>query len=296
VRALPALPPGSETWLAQRFGRLGGSDVAAALGLSPWCSRFTLWHRMRGEIGQTPGTESMRWGTLLEPVVLAEWARRTGTNFSRRPRVWADSWRIASPDALTTGGRVVEVKTADGNTAWEWGPDGSDDPDAVPPYYRVQVLWYLAVVPRVQPDGTLVVLLGGNDLRSYTVRAEPGEQDHIRSRALDFHRSLADDSARPRIDSADSTYLAIRELHPDIDDVDRELDPAAVEAWRVADRDLKATTARRDEARSVVADLMGDARYGCLAGERVVRRQATKGGTPYPVLVREQQQKKATAA
>ena len=43
--------PGSEEWLAARADGLGGSEVAAVLGLSPFESRFSLWHRKAGRVG-----------------------------------------------------------------------------------------------------------------------------------------------------------------------------------------------------------------------------------------------------
>ena len=43
---LPDLQPGSPDWQT----RMTASKVAAVLGLSPWESRFSLWHRMSGLI------------------------------------------------------------------------------------------------------------------------------------------------------------------------------------------------------------------------------------------------------
>lgn len=286
VRAVIWHQPGSRGWHAQRTNpvRLGGSEVAAALGLSPWESPFSLWHRKAGRLGPVEENEPMRWGNLLEPVVLAEWCRRTDTRPSRRPRVWADDWRIASPDCITTRDGIVEAKTADDNTTWQWGPDGSDAPDAVPLHYRVQVLWYVDVVPRVRPEATLVVLIGGNDLRSYTIRPEPGEIDDIRDRARRYHATILAGTP-PALDSSVHTYEAVRALNPDVDG-SVDLPAAPVEEWAAADAALTAAAEARNLARTVVADLMGAARYGYVDGVKRTRRESRNGGRPYPVLVR----------
>jgi predicted phage-related endonuclease len=37
-----------EEWLARRTGYIGGSDAAAALGLSPWKTNVDLWEEKTG--------------------------------------------------------------------------------------------------------------------------------------------------------------------------------------------------------------------------------------------------------
>ena len=48
--------------------RLGGSEIAAVVGLSPWVSRFALWHRKRGTLGKQEVNAGMNWGHRLEPA------------------------------------------------------------------------------------------------------------------------------------------------------------------------------------------------------------------------------------
>lgn len=66
--------PSRSAWLDARKSGLGGSDVAAALGLSPWKSRYALWAEKTGEVDPTfEGNLNTRCGTLLEPVVRTLW-------------------------------------------------------------------------------------------------------------------------------------------------------------------------------------------------------------------------------
>src|SRR5690349_8562125 len=67
-------PHDTPEWHALRAGGIGGSEIAAVVGLSKWTSAFELWHRKRGAIGQQAQNEAMEWGSRLEPVIAAKFA------------------------------------------------------------------------------------------------------------------------------------------------------------------------------------------------------------------------------
>jgi hypothetical protein len=68
--------PGSPPWHAARARGLGGSEIAPVLGLSPWESRFSLWHRKTGLANPVVENDVMYWGKLLERTVREEFNRR----------------------------------------------------------------------------------------------------------------------------------------------------------------------------------------------------------------------------
>jgi putative phage-type endonuclease len=104
---LGTFPSGSPAWHAVRATGIGGSEIAAVLGLSPYESRFSLWHRKQQLAAPTMENDQMRWGTLLEDVIAHRFAlehpelrvRRTGTWRSK-----AHPYQIANPDRLVKGG------------------------------------------------------------------------------------------------------------------------------------------------------------------------------------------------
>lgn len=64
------LVQGSQEWLDFRKGKIGASDVAAILGLSPWETKLQIWERMHG--GKTKEkNEAMQRGNDLEPEALS---------------------------------------------------------------------------------------------------------------------------------------------------------------------------------------------------------------------------------
>src|SRR5581483_6399044 len=60
----------SGRWSGAGWGWRAGAEGAAAAGVHPYTSRVMLWLRRTGRVEQ-PETEAMRWGTRIEPLVLA---------------------------------------------------------------------------------------------------------------------------------------------------------------------------------------------------------------------------------
>lgn len=65
-------------WLEERRKGIGGSDVAAVLGLNPYRTPLDLWEDKTGKAEELPQSESAYWGTALEDVVAHEFSTRTG--------------------------------------------------------------------------------------------------------------------------------------------------------------------------------------------------------------------------
>ncbi|MER6876538.1 lambda-exonuclease family protein, partial [Amycolatopsis sp. NPDC000673] len=244
--------PGSSVWLAARVSALGGSEVAAVLGLSPWESRFSLWHRKKGYAAQAEDTEVMRWGRWLEEPIARAFAelhpeyrvRRTGTWASR-----ARPWQIATPDRLLsslTERALLEVKTA--HSADEWGEPGTDE---VPIYYRTQALWQLDTLRLSRAH--IAVLISGADYREYAVDWNISEVSVLREAAREFLDTLERDQ-RPDIDEHTATYRTVRALHPLIEDVEVEIAPTLAERYRAAVAEHKAAEDMKRRAAAEVLD------------------------------------------
>lgn len=283
-RLLPFVEPGSAEWLA----RMSASKVAAVLGLSPYESRFSLWHRMAGLVPGQPEDDQMRRGHYLEPAVCnwfadqhPAWAvTRTGTWVHADRNDWA-----ASPDRLvltdTSERRLLEAKTEGSDE--RWGPSLSDD---IPVYHRAQVQWQMLVTgARV---AHVAVLTSHLSFREYVVPFDPDDAARIVTAVDEFMDSLPTGRRprRPSIDGHSATYQVVRELHPDIDDRDHELDVDLAQRFCTARHALKAAETAEQAARSEVTDAMGDARRAVFAGQVIATRAAKNGGTPYLTAAR----------
>ncbi len=272
--------PGSPEWHNIRARGLGGSEIAAVLGLSPYESRFSLWHRKQGLADPQPENDAMRAGRYLEPAVAQMFADAhpeyqldiTGTWRNR-----ARPWQIANPDRLIiteTGRELLEIKTA--RTADGWGTEGTDE---IPVYYRAQVLWYLDVLGLDRAH--VAVLISGQDYAEYVIEHSPDEVEILREHGAEFVRTVAE-GERPSIDEHGETYRVIRELHPDIEDTSVELPRSVAWQYRAALDAYRTAEAEKRRAAAAVADAMGTARRAYCDGQPIaIRKAGRNGATPH---------------
>lgn len=81
---------------------LGGSTIAAAAGIDPWCSRVELFYRLRGELPEPDG-EQLEWGRRVQPLIF-EALRARGVAAQETPGIeLADEalpWLVGHPDGI----------------------------------------------------------------------------------------------------------------------------------------------------------------------------------------------------
>lgn len=132
-----------EQWLEMRTSGLGGSDIAAALGLSKWKTPFGLYMDKAGQGAEVEESESMYFGTLLEDVVAQEFSKRTALQVERFPYLMRSKkypFMLANIDRLLTGMDAgLECKTANAAAEKEWADD------MVPEAYMLQCYHYMIV-------------------------------------------------------------------------------------------------------------------------------------------------------
>lgn len=156
---------------ARRTG-IGGSDAAAAVGISPWKTPYQLWCEKRGEGPVFEGNALTDWGNRLEPAIRQKYADDTGrivrlpTETLRHPSI---PFLLCHPDGVTEDGRLFEAKNTRVGERWT-------ETD-VPEEHLIQVQHNMLVMGLEVAD--LAVLIAGSDFRIYEIRAD-----------LDLHRLL----------------------------------------------------------------------------------------------------------
>lgn len=267
--------PADPRWHDLRNTGIGGSEIAAIMGLSPWDSAFSLWHRKRGHVEPKPSTAEMSWGHRHEDTI-ARWYRdvnpgvrvaRTGTwrNLER-------PYQLANPDRLLSGRKILEVKTDRSGDGW-----GAQHTDEIPVYYRAQALWYLDVLGWDTAD--IAVLIGLSDARIYTVRWNADEVGVIRKAAEDFWQSVQT-GVQPPLDGHDATYRVMREVHPGLDDLAVEIPEELATRYRAACAGERVAVRHKQEAVVRMLDAMGTARRATCNGESIAIRVPGKNGGP----------------
>ena len=139
-----AAPNDRELFLAERRRGIGGSDVAAVLGLDPHKTPYQLWRDKLGMDDAQANGAALRRGNFLEPALLARYAEVVRPA-SFEPHVsHQGGWRRGNQDARAVMAdgtrRVVEGKTVTKHVFRnEWGTPWSDE---VPDRALCQGLWY----------------------------------------------------------------------------------------------------------------------------------------------------------
>lgn len=261
-----------EAWLTLRRQSLGASEAAAALGVSPYVTPVELWQRKLGIAPEQPETEAMRWGTLLEPLILAEYQARTGRRVvaTQEYRVHPDHPHLtATLDGRCEDGRLVEIKTA---SAWarEWG---AEDTDEVPEPYLVQVAQQMAVTGADTAD--VVVLIGGQRLRIYNVPRNDRLVDLVVEEGTRFWRCV---ERRSPPDWGRRTASDLAAVYPGCEGEaawsleDAERITGFLDQIEVDKHAAKVIEARIEDNKAHVLKAMGTARTGTLPDGRTVKR------------------------
>ena len=265
--------PGSDDWHAARAAGIGGSEIAAVLGLSPHESRFSLWHRKQGLIAPVEETEEMYWGKEHEPAICRRFARNhPELNITLAPTYAHPDrpWQIANPDRHA-GPDLLEAKTS--RDAEGWGEEGTAQ---IPVHYRAQCLHYMDVTGARRC--WVAVLIAGSEYREYVVDYDEDEARILREAGARFMDDLARGN-RPPIDGHNATYQTVRELPDGLDDIDVEIETAlrdrfhaAQDAYWLAEEELTACKAE-------LLDHIGTGRRAVCERERVATRTVRDGKT-----------------
>ncbi|MEV5347132.1 YqaJ viral recombinase family protein [Streptomyces achromogenes] len=290
------LTPGTAAWEEARTGlTITATEIAAVVGLSPWQSRFSLWHKKAGL--PTPPfemTPAIEWGNRLEDAVAQKWEDEHPGLLAAPAGTWrhrSREWQRATPDRLIYPQPASEFEIADKAEALlevktspfgdEWGPSGSEQ---IPIHYRCQVMWQMDTIGLHRTH--VAVLISGHDYREYTVEYDLDEARILREAAWRF----LDDvrlGIRPDIDGDTATYQTIRVQADGLEDRDVEIPFGLVCRWDAAYEALAKASADLTQVRGEVLDLIGNARRAVCEGRRIAYRTVRDGHThslnPYPI-------------
>lgn len=147
---------------------IGGSDIAAIMGVHPHRTAYDVWLRIVQGFEQ-PDSPVLRRGRLMEPVVRELAKTELGLQLSG-PKYIEDNENgflaRASLDDLA-GEEPVEFKTVSSFARQQYGDETTQD---VPLHYLYQLQWYLWAAKA--PRGHLVALIGLDNLRHYRIQAD----------------------------------------------------------------------------------------------------------------------------
>lgn len=174
-----------QEWLKKRKNYIGGSDIAAIVGLNKYKTAVDVFLDKTSEVIEETANEAAKWGTLLEDLLIQEYAQyRTVEVEKPIHTIFHPEYEFlgANIDAYVNRGEyVLECKTAGYRMADQWGEEGTDQ---IPDNYLCQVAWYSAItrVPKVD----IAVLIGGQDFRVYTYTKNKEFEDKLIAIGINF--------------------------------------------------------------------------------------------------------------
>lgn len=196
-------------WLRERKNYLGGTDLAAICGLSPYRTALDVYlDKTSDDIAENTNS-AMRWGTLLEDVIAKAYSEDTGYDVTTEPNTiyhpeykflganidrWVDRW-------VNNGTHILECKTAGFTKSKEWGDSGTDQ---IPESYLIQVAYYAAICNVSKID--IAVLIGGQDFRIYTYLKNNNLEDKLIKIACNFWYNHVEKKIAPKCVNTKDTF------------------------------------------------------------------------------------------
>lgn len=204
-------------WHALRAKTVGGSEVSALFGLSPWTTAYTLWHEKAGKVAPADfDNQKTNWGKLIEPLIAQELAK--SLNWKLEP-----SRMYYQHDTIPGLGCTLDFDVIDN----QWGPgivetkvvfdygdykrDWSDD--RAPPNYELQAQHQMLVTGREWCAIAVWIAQTATLAPALIRRPAAKVVKQIEERVTDFWQSIRKDKA-PDPSGTEAELSIMRELWP----------------------------------------------------------------------------------
>jgi putative phage-type endonuclease len=239
----------NELWHSLRAENIGGSEIAALFGESPYLTYYRLWQEKRGGIGASDLSEDERVqaGKFLEAGAI-EWANSKWNTSFYQPKVYIKHPSVhgmgCTPYAFDYEAPVMaQVKIVDSlQFALKWKAEGDTVTEA-PLDILLQVQHEMECAQREQ--SWLIVLVGGNRLYRMVCAYDPEIGSMLRKAVMEFWMSA--EPPKPDFKRDGETISQIRQKLP------------AVEATDLSDDDYLYDVSKKALAAKVARDRAQDA-------------------------------------
>ena len=212
----------------RRKTMLGGTDMAAIMGVNKYKSGMDVWREKMGLNGEKEVTEAMRWGTSMGPLLLercreliedrsgggntvesGHFCRHNAFNYlgGHLDGVVVD---LNVPDHDTCPMiAVVECKTAGPYMRQFWGEPWTD---AIPDQYLIQVQHYMLISGL--PLTYVGVLFGNKEFLVYVVKRNDDLIREMRDIGVSFWENYVLTKEPPPVDGSKASEATLREMFP----------------------------------------------------------------------------------
>lgn len=286
------ITPESEAhWLEMRRNDLTSTEASALFNMSPYSTRYELWHKKRGILPEDfEDNDRVQAGRHIEPAIASLVAERYGVvvePFKRYARDVQD--RMGSSfDYLVTGVTendvtdhtlrdffndlgpgIIECKNVDGLVFKRKWMD-----DETPAHIEIQLQHQLELTRHGW--GAVVALVGGNKLETYVRERNAEFGQVLRNEIRKFWRSVDEDQAPPIIYPDDAEVVISMHQFSDGSIADARGDDAIgllCAGYDDVSAQIKALEQQKEIFKAKILDYAGDAATLLWDGGKVVLTQ-----------------------
>ncbi len=277
---------GRAPWLEARKDGIGGSEVAALVGISEYDTSWSIFNK---KTKTTPDVEltgaPIEWGHRLEDVVAQKVADEIGMVSRFGGGLWANPEKPflrVTPDRFATKPRswkaeaLIECKTAGDGTEWTSGTirPGGRGTGSAPLHYQAQCQWQMGIIGLKK--AYLGCLVMGREREFFIVEIDFDPE---------WFAELAAEAERFWVENIQTGEPPMHDLrHPKTEEMLKLISPVVIkpsvdlpddaESWlkdyQAATARVKAATADLDEIKNFFRMWTGDAGAGYLGEKKVV--------------------------
>lgn len=213
----------TEEQLQMRKTGIGGSEAAAAIGLSRYETPFDLYQKKLGLSEEKKQNDRMKLGSLWEKDIADLYAEKTGKKLEvvsetiRHPSI---SFMLANIDRKISGeNAILECKMIFRANYSDWGEEGSD---IMPTEYLLQCVHYAIVCDVEKVD--LAALING-ELNIYTYK----RNENLEAKLMLGESRLWNDHIEKRIPPPLQSLSDVQKLWREFDDAKFEIADESIE-------------------------------------------------------------------
>lgn len=257
--------------LEERKNYIGGSDIAAVMGMSRYSTPLKLWLEKTGqaEPDDLSQVEAVQLGTELEDFVARKFARETGKKVRKQKKMYVHKdypYMAAHVDRLITGSdEILECKTCSAYKENEWaditveeeinGKNKTVVKYKIPQEYVLQVIWYLGITGKKLAH--IAVLIGGQKFKKRKIEFDKELFNLMVDMAKTFWNAVQTKTLPP-ISPGDNVILSEIFTNPDEKLIQNQnIEQNILKLKQIKD-DISALTGEKDMLEAEIKSAIGD--------------------------------------
>ena len=248
---------------------IGGSDMAAVMGLNKYTSTLQLYLMKKGKWDvpiPEKVQERMDVGSVMEDVIADLYTQYTGNKVRRRNKPYFGpgnfSFIRGHVDRLIEGTDwILEIKNVGHYAAQDWGKPNTSE---IPEYFKWQAYCYMYLSGKSRV--VFAAFFEGAEIGLYYLDRDEEKIEAMLARCLRF-KNLLDTNTPPPVNghAIDSEKMALDVMHKESQKDEQIVAPPEVEDLLVALKNLKksSTTNKKVEAEitNKIKQFMGDHKF-----------------------------------